>query len=56
MTKSPGEDPDPEMRDIDEMGRLERRHAVGKAPIPRVVLICAAIVVIAAVAIWLLSR
>ncbi|WP_280140934.1 hypothetical protein [Methylobacterium phyllostachyos] len=44
------------MRDIDEMGRLERRHAVGKAPIPRAVLIGAAIVVIAVVAIWLLSR
>lgn len=56
MAKSPGDDPDPEMRDIDEMGRLERRHAVGKAPVPRAVLIGGAIVLIAVLAIWLLSR
>ena len=56
MAQSPGDDPDPEMRDIDEMGRLERRHAVGKASVLRAVLIGAAIVAIAVAAIWLLSR
>lgn len=56
MAKSPQDDPDPEMRDIDEMGRLERRRAEGRAPFPRAVVTGIAIVVIAVATIWLLSR
>lgn len=54
MAKSPLNDP--EMSDIDEMGRLERRRPIGKAPVQREVLIAAAIVVIAAAVLKPLSR